>query len=150
MEIFNSDLEGRAMLEKPVDAREKAFWIADRINYYRGVYGTQCLYDSLLRELAETLEEFYTDWLRQRDIKEDLASYQIIVLPYVSFRFLAARGRKEVDIWRSNAGQIHRLVDGMLEEVLQIPDDPIVRAMVKESVLIFLKFMKEFREVRMQ
>jgi hypothetical protein len=68
----------------------------------------------------------------------------------VSFRFLTARGRKEVDIWRANAGQIKRLVDGLLEEVLELPDNPIVRAMVKETVVIFLKFMREFQEVRVQ
>ena len=150
MESFNSDLKDKTMLDKPVDARDKAFWLVDRINYYRGIYGTECFYDSLLKELGETLEGFYTDWLRQQGILDDLTPFQVVVLPYVSFRFLSARGRKEVDIWKSNAGQIARLVDGMLEQVLQLPDNPIVRAMVKESVVIFLKFMKEFQEVRVQ
>jgi hypothetical protein len=68
----------------------------------------------------------------------------------VSFRFLNARGRKEVDIWKVNASQIKRLVDGLLEDVPELPDNPIVRGMVKETAVIFLEFMREFQEVRMQ
>jgi hypothetical protein len=150
MDTFNSNSKQRDMLTKPTEPKEKVFWLIDQINNYRSIYGSQCIYDSLLIELGKTIEGQYTDWLRQKKLTDELTNYQVVVLPYVSFRFLTARGRKEVDIWKASAGQIKRLIDGLLEEVLELPDNPIVRAMVKETVVIFLKFMREFQEVRVQ
>lgn len=150
MTICIDNIRVRAKIPEPTDPQEKLFWYADQINVKRFLGWDDRSYEPAVRKLAELLEEHYAEWLRRRGIKDDLSNYLLDVLPYVSFRFFNAPARREVDIWEANPSQRKRFIDCLVNDVIGLPDDPMARAVTRESVKLLLMFLREKKDMRMQ
>lgn len=145
---MKEQLTGRILSEKPLDQFERIFWLLDRINLNRRSYAPPEFLESYVREIADLVEQLYTEWLHARGVKQDnqgLSEYLFLVLPYISFRILNARGSKPVSIFKVNSDQKKRFVDCMIEDLHELPDSPIVRAMMKETLNMLLEFLESLR-----
>jgi hypothetical protein len=145
---MNEELTGRVSSEKPVDEFEQIFWHFDRINLRRSCYASPEFLEPYVREVAGLVEQLYAEWLQARGLKKDdhgFSEYLFLVLPYISFRILNSRGSKPVSIFKVNSDQKKRFIDCMVEELHELPDTPIVRAMMKETLNMLLEFLESLR-----
>jgi hypothetical protein len=145
---MNGETSERILTEKPHEAFEQVFWHIDTINIRRGYGYPPEFLEMYVREMAEPVEQLYTEWLRSRGIQQDgcgLSEYLYLVLPYISFRLLNARGTKPVNIFKVTSAQKKRFIDCMVEELHELPDSPLLRAMMMESLNTLLGFLENLR-----
>ena len=145
MIFCDPDLRQRVDLGEPETDLEKAFWLVDKINYRRSLMWSPNMYEADIRRLSELAEELFADWLKERGVissKSDVDPYLFVVLPYISFRFLNAPKMREVNLWESTNSQRKRIVQYLLDDLIELPKVPMATAMVRESVNTFLSFLK--------
>lgn len=134
--------------KKPDDRFEQVFWYINQINVRRGHYWSPQSLESYVRGLGESVEQLYTEWLgsqgRQQEDGEP-AEYLYLVLPYISFRFLNARGIKPVDLFKVTSAQKKKFIDRMVVELSELPDSPLLRAMMMTSLNTLLGFLEGLR-----
>lgn len=150
---MNQELANRNPQQEPSEPLEQIFWRIDRINFLRSCHWPPEYLESYVRQLADGVEEQYIDWLKVQGIKKcegDFAQYLYLLLPYLSFRLLNAPASKEVNIFKVSSGQKKQFIDIMVEELHELPDDPILRAMMKESLKTLLLFLESLRLRREQ
>lgn len=127
--------------DKPRDPHDRFFWLLDTINSHRHYGWESEFYESYIRELGAVAEELYTDWLKMQGFRKEAECYDYLVLPYISFRFLTAQKRKQVDIFRVSAAQRKRFIELVVEDMQPVPDVRFFRAMVGESLKMLLSFL---------
>jgi hypothetical protein len=150
---MNEDRLDRALNSKPSDSFELIFWYIDKINSLRAHFWPPHYLEPYVREMAVPVEQLYTEWLMSKGFQkndQDLSQYLYLVLPYISFRILNARGTKPVSIFKATANQKKRLIDCMIEELHELPDTPLLRAMMRESLKTLLEFLESLRCQREQ
>jgi hypothetical protein len=133
---------------KPQDAFEQVFWHLDKINMLRGDYYTPEALEPYVRWLGEVVERLYTEWLRAHGLQQEdgePAEYLYLVLPYISFRLLNARGIKPVDLFKVTSTKKKKFIDCMVEELHELPDSPLLRVMMMESLNTLLRFLEGLR-----
>ena len=99
------------------------------------------------------MERLYSDWLiasGEHKPGEGLSEYLFFVMPYLSFRLLNSPPSKEVDIFKASPAQKKRFIDCMVEELHELPDNPMLRACMKESLKRLLLFLESLRIQREQ
>jgi hypothetical protein len=139
--------------EGPRDRFERVFWHLDKINSQRSDDWPLEYLELSVRELSDLLEELYTEWLKAsgaHKAEKDLSQYLFFVMPYVSFRLLNSPPSKAVDIFKASSTQKKRFLDCMAEELHELPDNPLVRALMKESLKTLLTFLEGLKLRREQ
>ena len=147
-QCINNDITEPMLSKKPEDRFEQVFWYIDQINVRRGHYWSPQSLESYVRGLGEPVEQLYTEWLRAQGLRQEdgePAEYLYLVLPYISFRFLNARGIKPVDLFKVTSAQKKKFIDCMVEELSELPDSPLLRAMMMESLNTLLGFLQSLR-----
>jgi hypothetical protein len=150
---MNQELANRISPQEPSEPLEQIFWRIDKINRLRSCHWSPHYLESYVRQLADGVEEQYINWLKAEGVKRDegdFAQYLYLVLPWLSFRLLNSPGTKEVNIFKVSSGQKKRFIDIMIEELHELPDDPLLRAMMRESLNMLLSFLDSLRYRREQ
>jgi hypothetical protein len=150
---MNQELAERVSSGKPNDPFEQVFWYIDNVNFRRSCYWPPHHLETHVRDLANHVEELYTDWLKARNLQgedQELSQYLVLVLPYISFRFMNARGYGEVDMFKVSAAKKKQFLDVMFEEHLGIPDNLLTRAMINEAFKTLLSFISSIQYRREQ
>jgi hypothetical protein len=139
--------------EGPTDRFERVFWHLDKINSQRRCCWPPAYIELRVRELADLLEELYTEWLQVSGVQqteEDLSQYLYFVMPYTSFRLLNSPASKDVEIFKASSAQKKRFLDCIAEELHELPDNALVRALMKESLKTLLTFLEGLKLRREQ
>jgi hypothetical protein len=150
---MNQELANRIARDKPEDAYEQIFWYVDRINLQRSCHWPADYLEPCVRELADVIEGLYAEWLRARGISktdQDQSEYLYMVLPYVSFRFLNSQASKEVAIFKASSDQKRRFIKCMAEELHELSDGPLLRAVIAQSLKTLLSFLESVQLRRLQ
>jgi len=145
---MDEQLAHRISNHEPSEPLEKIFWGIREIHRLRSCHWSPRSLEPKVRELADGVEAQYIDWLRAQGVQGgdgELSQYLYLVLPYLSFRLLNAPASKEVDIFKVSASQKTRFIDLMVEELHELPDNPFLRAMMKESLKTLLVFLDNLR-----
>lgn len=133
---------------KPQDTFEQVFWSLGKIDLFRGYYYTPEALEPYVRGLGEVVERLYTEWLRAKGLQQEdgePAEYRYRVLPYISFRLRNARGIKPADLFKVTSAQKKDFIDCMVEELRELPDSPLLRVMMMESLKSLLRFLEDLR-----
>lgn len=147
---MNRAIKERIAQERPTDEVECLYWLIDSINLRRSCYWEPRHYEDRVRELGDLVTELFKKWLRAQGMIKDIAGYEYLVLPYISFRFFSAPPSKEVDIFTATSSQKNRLISHIVEDMKEIPDSRMFRAMMRESLNVFLSFLASIRRSRVQ
>jgi hypothetical protein len=153
MIFCDPDLRQRVDLGEPETDLEKVFWLVDKINYRRSLLWSPHMFEADVRRLGDLVEDLYANWLRERGVASDpsdVGAYLFIVLPYISYRFFNSVRLREVNLWESTHSQRKKIVQCLLDELIELPKVPLARAMVRESVNTFLSFLRVMGARRMQ
>jgi|GEM_PF-2236767 len=145
---MNNETTEPVSSKKPEDTFEQVFWYIEQINVRRGHYWSPQALESYVRGLGESVEQLYTEWLRAQGLQQDdgePAEYLYLVLPYISFRFLNARGIKPVDLFKVTSAQKKKFIGCMVEQFHEVPDSPLLRAMMMESLNTLIGFLESLR-----
>lgn len=145
---MDEQLANRISNHQPSEPLEKIFWGISEIHRLRTCHWSPRSLEPKVRELADVVEAQYIDWLRAQGVQggdSQLSQYLYLVLPYLSFRLLNAPPSKEVNLFKVSASQKNRFIDLMVEELHELPDDPLLRAMLKASLKTLLTFLQSLR-----
>lgn len=136
--------------DKPHDLHDRFFWLLDRINSHRRYAWEPEFYEDDIRELGMVAGELYTDWLKTQGLRQEAECYDYLVLPYISFRFLSAPKRKEVDLFTVSPAQRKRFIELVVDDMQPVPDVRFFRAMVGESFKMLFSFLSTLQRRREQ
>jgi len=145
---MDEQLANRISSHEPSEPLEKIFWGISEIHRLRTGHWSPRSLEPKVRELADVVEAQYIDWLRAQGVQGgdgELSQYLYLVLPYLSFRLLNGPASKEIDLCKVSASQKNRFIDLMVEELHELPDNPFLRAMMKESLKTLLVFLENLR-----
>jgi hypothetical protein len=131
---------------------KKVFWYLDKINQRRSCHWSAESLEWDVREFAALVEELYGEWLRATGLQKgnDGSEWQYLVLPYISFRLLNGSRAKEVDIFTISSAQRKRFLQVLAEDLHELPDNPLVHAMMKESLRTLHVFLQSLKLRRQQ
>jgi hypothetical protein len=136
------------VIQKPSDPFEQILWHLEQINQKRSYRWPPEQLEPQVRELASLIESLYHNWLKINNHKnstQEHSEYLYFVLPYVSFRLLNYPSSKTINIFEASSSQKKQFLALMTDELHELPDSNLVRALLKESLNTLLTFLKSLK-----